>query len=354
MAGGTAVVVAVLGVLVAVNSQQETIPEDPTTEYYMRLLRSLLANTTYALHNALTRLQENTAQETSVRSLQESLRDVKESVGSLERSIDRVRNSVDNGVDRTRVEIRTFRNRVSGELADLRHLVEDKTGSVNHKVAEIVAGDCQDLYDLGHNASGVYHLARHGRDVLCEMEGGDGGWLVVQRRARVAEQVDFNLGWDEYKKGFGDLETEFWIGNDFLHVLTNQKTYQLRFDFHDYEDGPFYAAYSTFRVGNEESHYPLYIGDFSGNVTDAFTYHHGRSFSTKDRDNDLYSVGNCAEEFTGGWWYDRCYDAHLNGLFPVVPDRVEAKYITWWAHKGDKRVPFVLDKVTMRIKPKPV
>ncbi|MPC19140.1 Ryncolin-1 [Portunus trituberculatus] len=77
------------------------------------------------------------------------------------------------------------------------------------------------------------------------MEGGDGGWLVVQRRARVAEQVDFNLGWDEYKKGFGDLETEFWIGNDFLHVLTNQKTYQLRFDFHDYEDGPFYAAYRS-------------------------------------------------------------------------------------------------------------
>lgn len=354
MAGGAAVVVAVLGVLAAVHSQQETIPEDPTTEFYVRLLRSLLANTTHTLQDALTHLQDNTAQEASVRSLQESLRDVKESVGSLERSIDNIRNSVDNGVDRTRVEIRTFRDRVSEELADLRHLLEDKTKGVNHQVAEMVAGDCQDLYDLGRNASGVYHLARHGRDVLCEMESGDGGWLVVQRRARVAVQVNFDVGWDEYKKGFGDVETEFWIGNDFLHVLTNQKAYQLRIDFHDYEKGPYFASYSTFRVGNEGSDYPLYIGDFSGNTTDAFTYHHGRSFSTKDRDNDLYSIGNCAEEFTGGWWYDRCYDAHLNGLFPVVPDRQDAKFLTWWAHEGDKRLPLVLDKVTMRIKPRPV
>lgn len=351
---GWAAVVVVLGVLGAVNTQQETIPEDPTTEFYMKLLRSLLANTTLTLQDSLTRLQDNTAQESSVKSLQESMRDVKESVGSLERSIESIRNSVDNGVDRTRVEIRTFRDRVSEELAELRHLVEDKTSAVNHQVAEMVAVDCQDLYELGRNASGVYHLAKHGRDVLCEMEGGDGGWLVVQRRARVNQQVNFNLGWDDYKKGFGDVETEFWIGNDFLHVLTNQKVYEMRVDFHDYEKGPYYASYSTFRVGAEGSNYPLYIGEFSGNTSDAFTYHQGRSFSTKDRDNDLYSIGNCADEFTGGWWYDRCYDAHLNGLFPVVPDRQDAKYITWWAHEGEKRLPLVLDQVTMRIKPRPV
>ena len=58
-------------------------------------------------------------------------------------------------------------------------------------------------------------------------------------------------------------------------------------------------------MGNEASDYPVYLGEFSGNTTDAFTYHHGRSFSTSDRDNDLYKSGNCAEEFTGGWWYDR-------------------------------------------------
>lgn len=56
-------------------------------------------------------------------------------------------------------------------------------------MAELVATDCQDLYELGLNATGVYYLPRHGRSVLCEMEGGDGGWMVMQRRAKVESQV---------------------------------------------------------------------------------------------------------------------------------------------------------------------
>lgn len=354
MTGGAAVVLAVLWVLAAVHSQEQTRLEDPTTEYYVRLLRTLLANTTHSLQGAITRLGDGAAKETTVTDLWDSLRDMKESMNSLEKSMKDIRNSVDNGVDRTRVEMRMFRDRVSEELADLRRLVQDKTEEESRQMMEMLATDCQDLYMLGLNATGVYHLAKHGRDVMCEMEGGDGGWLVVQRRARVAEQVNFDRGWDDYKKGFGDVETEFWIGNDFLHVLTNQKAYQLYIDFHDYEKGAYQTSYSSFRVGNEASNYPLYLGDFSGNTSDAFSYHHGRSFSTRDRDNDLYSSGNCADQFTGGWWYDMCYDAHLNGVFPVVPDRQNASFLTWWTHEGGKRVPLVLDKVTMRIKPKPL
>lgn len=64
----------------------------------------------------------------------------------------------------------------------------------NFQMLEMLATDCQDLHEMGLNATGVYHLAKHGRDVLCEMEGGDGGWLVVQRRARVAKQVGHALG----------------------------------------------------------------------------------------------------------------------------------------------------------------
>lgn len=56
-------------------------------------------------------------------------------------------------------------------------------------MAELLATDCEDLYELGLNATGVYYLPRHGRDVLCEMEGGDGGWMVLQRRAKVENQV---------------------------------------------------------------------------------------------------------------------------------------------------------------------
>lgn len=53
----------------------------------------------------------------------------------------------------------------------------------------LLAGDCQDLYDLGFNASGMYYLQKFGRQVLCDMESDPGGWLVIQRRARVGQQV---------------------------------------------------------------------------------------------------------------------------------------------------------------------
>ncbi len=49
------------------------------------------------------------------------------------------------------------------------------------------------------------------------------GWTVIQRRSNGS--VDFYRGWDEYKNGFGDLRTEFWLGNEKIHQLTNQGQY---------------------------------------------------------------------------------------------------------------------------------
>lgn len=37
-------------------------------------------------------------------------------------------------------------------------------------------------------------------------------------------------------------------------------------------------------------------------------------FSSFDIDNDK-KLGNCAAEHSGGWWFNNCHGAYLNGLW---------------------------------------
>jgi hypothetical protein len=48
-------------------------------------------------------------------------------------------------------------------------------------------------------------------------------WTVIQRR--INGTIDFYREWNDYKNGFGDLQTEFWLGNEKIHQLTNQGQY---------------------------------------------------------------------------------------------------------------------------------
>ena len=48
---------------------------------------------------------------------------------------------------------------------------------------------------------------------------------------------------------------------------------------------------------------------------DSISHH---NFSTKDRDNDVFSGGgSCAVAHKGGWWYDSCHESNVNGLIFV-------------------------------------
>ena len=148
--------------------------------------------------------------------------------------------------------------------------------------------------------------------ILCDSETDGGGWIIVQRR--VSGGVDFNRTWAEYKRGFGGLDTDFWIGNDILYNMTSSAIYELRFDLR-YEDKVLYARYATFSIGNEKDKYKLKLGDYvEGNAGDSYMDQNGMKFSTVDQDNDLHSA-SCAIDNGGGWWFSGCGNMSINGIW---------------------------------------
>ena len=97
-----------------------------------------------------------------------------------------------------------------------------------------------------------------------------GGWTVFQRRLHGS--VDFYLGWAAYKRGFGALNGEFWLGNDNLHRLTAADDVKLRVDLEDFDGNITYAEYTTFKVADERNRYRLMIGGYNGTAGDSMGF----------------------------------------------------------------------------------
>ena len=177
--------------------------------------------------------------------------------------------------------------------------------------------DCLSLLKSGHTQSGVYSVNPDGKgffNVYCDMRTDGGGWTVFQRRQDGS--VDFYRGWNDYKSGFGQLSTEFWLGNDKIHRLTASRPSSLRVELEDWNGVRVYAKYGKFNIGDEQAKYRLEVGSYSGTAGDTFlTYHNNMAFTTKDRDNDRDTSNNCAVSYTGAWWYYNCHLTNLNGRY---------------------------------------
>ncbi|CAL9695250.1 unnamed protein product [Knipowitschia caucasica] len=183
--------------------------------------------------------------------------------------------------------------------------------------------DCSDLQLHGHSHSGVYQvrpeLSLGPVSVLCDMEVEGGGWTVLQWR--YDGSVSFNRSWAEYRDGFGHLgEGEFWLGNRLLHLLTANRSMELRVELEDFEGVWGYALYKLFRVASERMRFRLTVDSYSGTAGDALRFnarynHNNRAFTSPDRDNDRYPSGNCGAYYSSGWWFDACMAANLNGRY---------------------------------------
>ncbi|NWI56926.1 FGL1L protein, partial [Calyptomena viridis] len=177
--------------------------------------------------------------------------------------------------------------------------------------------DCSEL--PSGSSSGIYVIQPSGPYpimVYCEMGEADGGWTVIQRNHRDTA-ISWAESWSTYRFGFGNVHTEYWLGTEYIHQITRQKVYQVRFVIWDASNNKKFADYNLFSLEDESQGYQLRLGAHSGTAEDAMAskgttiMHDNMKFSTSDRDQDT-STGNCASSYGGGWWYSACYSVRLN------------------------------------------
>ena len=133
-----------------------------------------------------------------------------------------------------------------------------------HKVYK----SCAEAYISGEKISGVYKIDPDGLgdfEVYCDHETDGGGWTVFQKR--LDGSVDFYRTWDAYKRGFGNLNGEFWLGLDKIHRLTVSGNSKLRVDLEDNLGNTAFAEYNSFTVASEQAKYQLSLGKYSGTFT---------------------------------------------------------------------------------------
>ncbi|CAC5368346.1 Techylectin-5B [Mytilus coruscus] len=152
--------------------------------------------------------------------------------------------------------------------------------------------DCNDL-DKSTCKSGIYKIypeKTSGFNVFCEMKKYGGGWTVFQRRMN--GKINFYRNWESYKRGFGNMEGEYWLG-DAMKVHQN-----------------------------------------------------GKKFTTIDKDQDAHK-DNCAIIYKGGWWYGACHESNLNGLYLKGSNTTYGEGVNWYQWKGLK---YSLKTTTMMIR----
>ena len=207
-------------------------------------------------------------------------------------------------------------------------------------------GDCSSI--KGSWKSGIYTINPDGKQhfrVFCDMQTSSGGWTVIQRRTDGS--VDFFKNWVDYKHGFGNVDKEFWLGNDKIHRLTKRRSMMIRFDLEDVNGIKVYAEYKMFYIDGEDANYKAHVGTYSGTAGDSFSFTNGMQFTTKDRDNDIYHR-NCASLFHGAWWYSNCHASNLNGKYLNGSHLSYAIGINWRTFIGDYNS---LKKTEMKVRP---
>ncbi|KAI8747661.1 BgiBFREP16.1 [Biomphalaria glabrata] len=238
--------------------------------------------------------------------------------------------SIRENVDTNRHNMSIFQENLTTMVANLStelKEVEDQIYKVN-KLLQFIIVPPTSCRNVNNPKARVIVTLASGLKVMCDTKTDGGGWIIIQRR--INGKVDFYRGWKEYRDGFGDYNIgEFYLGNENMFKLTSTGQYDLRIDL-EYNNNTYFAQYEDFKVLSESEKYKLEIGKYSGNATDSLSNHNNMFFSTFNKDNDM-SSGNCADRFSGAWWYNACHHSNLNGRWGYISSGMG---LNWYSLTG--------------------
>lgn len=83
------------------------------------------------------------------------------------------------------------------------------------------------------------------------------GWTIIMRR-NDDFKLKFNKNWNDFKKGFGDIENEFFLGLENIYLLTNQpnKRFNLLIVLKN-DEKTITQTIKNFKISNEKDGYKL-------------------------------------------------------------------------------------------------
>ncbi|XP_015922471.2 protein scabrous [Parasteatoda tepidariorum] len=314
------------------------------------LVQNAVLNTTFQPNQQIAQDSRISDLESKIQLLSENVDAEKLEIEVLHRQIvEKVDDKDFNKWERAQHKVRESILQFKEDIPLIKHQQEEMEEELEkfiHQLPRDCSGNST-LEQLFERQSGTYlirspidELKDSAVQVFCDMDSSGGEWTLIQRRSKGDES--FDKDWAHYKKGFGDIDGDFWIGNEILHKLTTSEKYVLRIDMWDAIGTYKYVEYNTFEVLAEMDNYRLVIAGYSGNASDALSYHNGMAFSTPDKDNDASKATHCAQFYGSGWWYNHCQYVNINGRYNTG--------ITWYDMDGQEWSELM--KVEMKIKPR--
>ncbi|KAI2667256.1 Angiopoietin-related protein 3 [Labeo rohita] len=167
--------------------------------------------------------------------------------------------------------------------------------------------DCGDVFSRGQKSSGLYAIKPHESQPFL-------------RECSLSSSADMTALWTLTSPGRSmrmDLGTS--AGHSLLHFQIEDWRREMHFMLYQYI------------LEDAASNYTIHVKLQSAESSSAVDEHTGFRFSTKDH-NDGNHDSNCAQDYTGGWWFSICGDINLNGK--CIQSRPRKKGVHWKPGRG--------------------